>query len=147
MSEGWLIAHYVWTYGGDVLGILCILAAFRWGGHTERWVAGTFLAGSLLTFTVAYLRLEPVPNRHPFVMVIDMVVLAIFVTLSLRSRRPWTLVLAAFQFNDVLTYPAAWLSNMDTFTFLTALEFWSGWGLIPLLAWGTWEHARGARQA
>ncbi len=145
MYEAWLILHYVWTYGGDIAVVLCTAAAFRWGGRVERWGAGIYFVGGLLSFAVAHLRLEKVEGPHLLIMVIDVAVLLAFARLSLWSRRPWTLVLTAFQFNDVMIYPAAYLSHMDTFTFLTALGFWGGWALLAVLTWAIWDHARRQR--
>ena len=142
MSEGWIIAHYVWTWGGNVAAALVCAFAFWRGGPVEKRGAAIILAGWLLTLLVVYLHIERIHGVHYYIMAIDTAVLIGFTALSLRSRRLWTLFMAAFQLNDVMTHFAAFVPGMDTYTYVTAIGFWGGWGLIFILTWGTWDHMR-----
>ncbi|MEI9903976.1 MAG: hypothetical protein WDN06_08335 [Asticcacaulis sp.] len=143
MPDGWLIAHWIWNYGGDLAMAACCTAAFRRGGPVERRGAAILLAGWILTLLVVYLRIERAQHGiHYVLFAIDSVVLVAFTWLSLWSRRLWTVVLAAFQLNDVLTHLAALSPKMDTFTYITALGIWGGWGLVAVLGWAVWDHDR-----
>ncbi len=145
MSKGWLIAHYVWTEGGNLAAGICCALAFWLGGSAERRGAGILLGGWLLTLLVVLLHIERIYGVHAYIMAIDTAVLVGFTALSLWSRKPWTIFLAAFQLNDVMTHVVELMFGMDTYTYVTLIGFWGGWALLPPLMWGTWQNARQAR--
>jgi hypothetical protein len=74
---------------------------------------------------------------------IDIIALLTFVILSLWSRRIWTLLISAFQLNAVMSHFVGRLPiHVDTYTLITALSLWGGYGLTFALMAGMWQVER-----
>ena len=81
---------------GPLLLAVCVYAWLR-GGADERVVAATCLAGTLATM----LAISPLRQRYAGVeeglLLVDLAVLAGFITVALRSKRFWPLWVAGLQ--------------------------------------------------
>lgn len=139
MPKGWLIAHLVWAYGGTLAAVIVGGWALWRGGPPERRGAAIMLLSWFIT--------PLVDNHHGFrygMMLVDALTDAGYVVLSLRWRRVWTLLIAAFQLNGVLTHFAAVLVAMSTWAYITAADVWGGIGIVAIMGWnmGQLEKAR-----
>lgn len=123
--------------------LVCGLAMWR-GDRSARWIAAAFLAnwvGSLL-----------VHRRHGQgtdfgVLVIDIVTLAVFVWVSMRTRRVWTIIASAFMTIIVASHVAVMIDLRVTINTLKAsMAIWS-YGVLACIAFGTWTSMRRSDQA
>ena len=114
--------------------LVCSLAMWR-GDQPARWIGAAFLAswvGSLLV------------NRHdPYnadygILAIDVLTLMIFVWVSIRSRRLWTVIAAAFQMIIVASHIAVMIDlRVSLNTLRVSMAIWS-YGILACIAFGAW---------
>lgn len=122
-----------------ILAILvCGLAMWR-GDRSARWIGAAFLAdwlGSLLVYR------RHVQSADYGVLVIDIVTLAAFVWISMRTRRIWTIVASAFMAIIVASHVAVMIDLRVTINTLKAsMAIWS-YGVLACIAFGTWAAER-----
>ena len=128
-----------------LLLVAVILYALLRGGRDERVVALLCLAGVIGT----ELLLPPPDQRFAGielgVMAVDLVLLAGFVAVALRSARFWPLWVAGLQLTAAMGHL---LKGIDTgllpHAYGAALTFWS-YPILLILAAGTWRHYRRRR--
>ncbi len=134
--------EFLWAWGGFTAAtIVCALAAWR-GGWAERTVGAT-----LWVAWVASLLIESHgPDRPGLqVILIDWFVLFVFVAVSLKERRIWTLLLVASQVDDVASHATAHLLHYGLYSYITATGIWGGQFLIGCLAAGLIGYRRRSR--
>ena len=133
-----MILHFIWQWFGTMLMVgTCLWALWR-GEAPERWGGGILVVGLFLSIIVQMTRSKDVYDGLGYVLV-DVAALIAFVTLSLWSRRIWTLFISAFQLNAVISHFAQHLSShVDIYTQITAVVLWSGYGLTFALMAGMW---------
>jgi len=125
---------------------ICLYALWR-GGRDERMVAATCLVGTLATM----MAISPRPVRYAGfeqgLALVDLGVLAAFITVALTSRRFWPLWVAGFQLTTTLGHGfKAFESDLVPHAYGAALQFWS-YPILLILAAGTWRaHRRRARR-
>jgi hypothetical protein len=126
---------------------VCLYALWR-GGADERIVAITCLAGTAATM----LAVSPLRQRYAGVeeglLLVDLAVLAGFITVALRSKRFWPLWVAGLQLTTSLGH---FLKGIDQDllprAYGAALQFWS-YPILLILAVGTFRsHQRLRRTA
>ena len=128
-----------------LLLVAVILFALLRGGRDERIVALLCLAGVIGT----ELLLPPPDQRFAGmelgVMAVDLVLLAGFIAVALRSARFWPLWVAGLQLTAAMGHL---LKGIDTdllpHAYGAALTFWS-YPILFILAVGTWRHYRRRR--
>ena len=128
---------------GPLLLAVCLYAWLK-GGGDERVVAATCLAGTAATMLV----ISPLRNRYSGVeqglMLVDLAVLAGFITVALRSKRFWPLWVAGLQLTTSLGHI---LKSVDQDllprAYGAALQFWS-YPILVILAVGTFRSHRRA---
>ena len=123
----------------------CGYAAWR-GGVAERWGAG-------IQFTTSFASLPAViiagaagwETGQGALLLVDLIALAAFMTLALRSTAFWPLWVAGFHLDAVLTHFAKLIAP-DTLPKGYALlqGFWA-YPLMAALVVGAWHHARAGR--
>jgi len=126
---------------GPLLLAVCLYAWLK-GGGDERVVAATCLAGTAATMLV----ISPLRNRYSGVeqglMLVDLAVLAGFITVALRSKRFWPLWVAGLQLTTSLGHI---LKSVDQDllprAYGAALQFWS-YPILVILAVGTFRSHR-----
>ena len=126
---------------------ICLYALWR-GGRDERIVAIICLGGVFATMlTVSPLTMRYVGFEEGLALV-DLAVLAGFVTVALHSRRFWPLWVAGFQLTTTLGHGFKVLdSDLLPGAYGAALQFWA-YPILAVLAIGTWrEHHRQRRAA
>lgn len=84
--------------------LLVLLFAFRRGRLDERWAAGICFAATLLSMAVNSPQNMKYENVEYGVLAVDVLVLAAFVTLALRSARFWPLWIAGLQLSTLLAH-------------------------------------------
>lgn len=123
--------------------LICGLAIWR-GDQATRWIGATFLVswlGSLLVhrgdaFSAEY-----------GILAIDIATLAIFVWISIRSRRLWTIAASAFITIIVASHIATMIDLRVTLnTLRVSMAVWS-YAILACIAFGTWTAARQRRHA
>ena len=130
---------------GPLLLAVCLYAWLR-GGWDERIVAVTCLAGTVATM----LAVSPLHRRYSGVeeglLLVDLAVLAGFVTVALRSKRFWPLWVAGLQ---LTTFIGHVLKGVDQDllprAYGAALQFWS-YPILVIVLVGTYRHHRRLRQ-
>ncbi len=134
--------EFVWQWTGTILLVGgCLWALWR-GGPPERWGGGLLLGAFGLTVLAQILQPRDVYDGVSIVMV-DVAALIAFVVLSLWSRRIWTIFMAAFQLNTVISHFAVYLSShVDMYTQITAVGLWGGYGVSLALIAGMWRVER-----
>lgn len=114
------------------------------GGADERFVAAICLGGTVATM----LTVSPLGQRYQGIeegiFLVDLAVLAGFVTVALRSRRFWPLWVAGLQLTTSIGHMLKGV-NQDLLpqAYGAALQFWS-YPILIILAVGTYRaHRRG----
>lgn len=122
-----------WVYGAFALAIVvCCWALWR-GGPVERIGAATILSAWCLTLMMP----PPEPGQPGLaVLAIDIVTLIILATLSVKSRRLWTVFATAFQLDAVTSSFITIITGFDGWSYVTGLGVLSGEGLLISLAAG-----------
>ncbi len=129
------------TIGDVLLFSTCAWALWR-GQAPERWGAAILLIAVGLTDLVQTQHLYRDGPVWDYVAV-DVAGLLAFVILSLWSRCIWTLFISAFQLNAVMSHFVGRLPiHVDTYTLITALSLWGGYGLTFALMAGMWQVER-----
>lgn len=124
--------------------IVAIVAAFRWGGRTERLTATMLLVATVLTAlgrstgAIRFRHVDPLP------LATDLLLAAGLTMLAVRRQTGWLIAMAAVQMVTTLAHLSKLLNPQ---TFKTA--YWlaasiSSWPTLILLGWGIWKHRRGA---
>jgi hypothetical protein len=126
---------------GPLLLAVCIYAWLR-GGTDERAVATTCLAGTLATVLV----ISPLRQRYAGVeeglLLVDLAVLAGFITVALRSKRFWPLWVAGLQLTTSLGHIMKGIDqDLLPRAYGAALQFWS-YPILIILAVGTYRSHR-----
>jgi hypothetical protein len=123
-TGGLLVSAYQlppWVWPAVLVGV-CAIAVWR-GGDEERLGAGTILLGWSLSSLVFKAYSE---ETQWAMLAIDAAEFAVFLWLALRSRRYWTLFVAAFKLLIVITHIAHALDNsVSGWAYLTAVLLWS----------------------
>jgi len=125
---------------------VCLYAWLR-GGGDERVVAATCLAGTFATMVV----ISPLRQRYSGVeeglMLVDLAVLAGFVTVALRSKRFWPLWVAGLQLTTSLGHILKGIDqDLLPRAYGAALQFWS-YPILVILAVGTFRSQRRLRRS
>ena len=114
--------------------LVCGLAMWR-GDRSARWIGAAFLAdwlGSLLVHR------QQVHSADYGVLALDVVTLAAFVWISMRTRRLWTIVASALMAIIVASHVAVMIDFRVTINTLKAsMAIWS-YGVLACIAFGTW---------
>ena len=135
--------EYIWAWGGFALATIVCAAALIWGGTAGRVVAATFWIAWVLSLLVA----SHDPHRPGIqVDLIDVVVLVVFVVVSFRTRRLWTMFAAACQLDDVVSHFGGRLLHYGISSTITATGIWGGYALIACIAAGIVTHQRELRR-
>ena len=129
-----------------VLLAVCLYAWWR-GGADERVVAMTCLAGTAATLLVV----SPLRQRYASVeeglLLVDLAVLAGFITVALRSKRFWPLWVAGLQLTTSIGHALKGIDqDLLPRAYGAALQFWS-YPILVILAVGTYRRQRRLRQA
>jgi hypothetical protein len=125
---------------------ICLYALWR-GGRDERLVASLCLAGTLATM----LAVSPLAIRYRGVegglALVDLGVLAGFVTVALTSQRFWPLWAAGFQLTTAFGHGLKAIdANLLPQAYGAALQFWA-YPILIILAVGTWRRQRRLHRA
>jgi hypothetical protein len=126
--------HLYWT----LLALTCGYAFIR-GGRDERVVAIVCAVASILTAFV----LSPWSQRYSQIesgeLVVDLVVLAAFVAVALRSDRFWPLWVAGLQLTSSLAHLMKGI-NLELLpqAYAAATKFWS-YPILFIILVGTWR--------
>jgi hypothetical protein len=125
---------------------ICLYALWR-GGRDERLVASLCLVGTLATM----LAVSPVAVRYRGVeggmALVDLGVLAGFVTVALTSQRFWPLWVAGFQLTTAFGHGLKAIdANLLPQAYGAALQFWA-YPILIILAVGTWRRQRRLHRA
>ena len=132
---------------GPLLLAVCLYALWR-GGPDERVVAITCLAGTAATMLV----ISPLRQRYTGVeeglLLVDLAVLAGFITVALRSKRFWPLWIAGLQLTTSIGHVLKGIDqDLLPRAYGAALQFWS-YPIVLILAVGTYRrHQRQLRAA
>jgi len=131
---------------GPLLLAVCIYAWLR-GGTDERAVAATCLAGTLATLLV----ISPLRQRYAGVeeglLFVDLVVLAGFIAVALRSKRFWPLWVAGLQLTTSLGHILKGIDqDLMPRAYGAALQFWS-YPILLIVAVGTYRSHRRLRRS
>lgn len=116
--------------------------ALWWGRSDERIVASACLLASIATrFTVS-----PLTERYTSVetglLVIDIALLATFVTIALRSQRFWPLWIAGLQLTNSMAHLMKAVEvDLLPRAYAAAAVFWA-YPILIILAIGTWRSHR-----
>jgi len=118
--------------------LVCGLAMWR-GDRSARWVGAAFLAdwlGSLLVY-----RRDPYHADYG-ILAIDVATLVVFVWISMRTRRIWTIVASAFMAIIVASHLAVIIDLRVTLgTLFIGMAMWS-YGVLACIAFGAWAARR-----
>jgi hypothetical protein len=120
---------------------VCLYACWR-GGADERVIALTCLGGTTATLLV----ISPLRLRYTGVeeglLLVDMAVLAGFITVALRSNRFWPLWIAGLQLTTSIGHILKGIDqDLLPRAYGAALQFW-GYPILIILAVGTYRRHR-----
>ena len=136
--------EFIWAWGGFALATIVCAAALIWGGSTERMIAATLWGAWVISLIV-----ESHSSKGPGdqVILIDIFVLFVFIAVSLKTRRLWTLFAAASQVDDVASHFGARLLHWGLYSYVTATGIWGGYFLIGCIVAGIAGHRWRLRRA
>ncbi len=124
------------------------VSVYAWwrGGADERIVAATCLAGTAATL----LAVSPLQQRYSGVeeglLLVDLAVLAGFVTVALRSNRYWPLWVAGLQLTTSIGHVLKGIDqDLLPRAYGAALQFWS-YPILLILAVGTFRRDQRLRR-
>jgi hypothetical protein len=125
----------------SLLFSICLYALWR-GGRDERLVALLCLLGTFATL----LAVSPLSERYEGVenglALVDLAVLAGFVTVALTSQRFWPLWVAGLQLTTACGHGLKAIdSHLLPQAYGAALQFWA-YPILIILAAGTWRRQR-----
>jgi hypothetical protein len=125
----------------SLLFSICLYALWR-GGRDERLVALLCLLGTFATL----LAVSPLSERYEGVenglALVDLGVLAGFVTVALTSQRFWPLWVAGLQLTTAFGHGLKAIdSHLLPQAYGAALQFWA-YPILIILAAGTWRRQR-----
>jgi hypothetical protein len=140
------LIDFIWQYGVAAIATFVCGWAMSYGGRTERFAAVVLLSSWMLTLIV---QAQTGDGPGIWVKLIDIVVLILFVGMSLKSRKLWTVFMAAFQFDAVVGHAAATLVHFGRYPSAVAVGLWGGQGLLYVLIAGTlsYRHSEKRRWA
>ena len=125
----------------SILILSCGYAMFR-GRADERMVAGVCIAASVISVAV----LSPMSVRYSTIeegeMAVDLVVLAVFLLVALRSDRFWPLWITGLQLTTTLAHMLKAVDfKLLPFAYGAAERFWS-YPILVIIAVGAWRQHR-----
>ena len=125
----------------SILILSCGYAMFR-GRADERMVAGVCIAASFISVAV----LSPMSVRYSTIeegeMAVDLVVLAVFLLVALRSDRFWPLWITGLQLTTTLAHMLKAVDfKLLPFAYGAAERFWS-YPILVIIAVGAWRQHR-----
>ena len=138
------LLNIIWVYGGlawatFVCGMTC------WLGGTAERIGGVTV---WLAWVLSLVLFVPGPKGPGIATtIIDCTALAVFVILSLRTRRLWTVFAAACQLDDIMSHVVAQLSHFQLYSHIVAAGIWGGEGLLACLIAGTIGYRRRLKRA
>lgn len=125
---------------------VCLYAWWR-GGSDERMVAAACLAGTAATLLVVSPLRERYASLEEGLLLVDLAVLAGFITVALRSKRFWPLWVAGLQLTTSLGHILKGVDqDLLPRAYGAALQFWS-YPILVILAVGTYRQHKRLRQA
>jgi hypothetical protein len=124
-----------------LLVLACGYALWR-GGSDERIVASTCLIATLATrFAISPLTVRYTSIENGL-LIIDLLMLATFVAIALRSSRFWPLWIAALQLTNSMAHLMKAIEwDLMPVAYRAAAVFWS-YPILLILALGTWRGRR-----
>lgn len=125
----------------SILLLSCGYAMIR-GRTDERTVAGVCIAASVISVAV----LSPMSVRYSTIeegeMAVDLVVLAVFLLVALRSDRFWPLWITGLQLTTTLAHMLKAVDfKLLPFAYGAAERFWS-YPILVIIAVGAWRQHR-----
>lgn len=125
----------------SILLLSCGYAMIR-GRADERMVAGVCIAASVISVAV----LSPMSVRYSTIeegeMAVDLVVLAVFLLVALRSDRFWPLWITGLQLTTTLAHMLKAVDfKLLPFAYGAAERFWS-YPILVIIAVGAWRQHR-----
>jgi hypothetical protein len=139
------IALPLW-FGTLVTALVCGAALWK-GGTEERLVAGALALNVILC---AKLRDISWPHVQLGEFAIDVLTLAFFVAVALRTPKYWPLAAAAFQLLGVMTHVAKLIDPLlQQWAYITAGIIWTYMLFAAILTgtWNSWRARRGPQPA
>ena len=128
-----------------ILVAVCVYAWLR-GNIDERLVAATCLAGTVATLLVVSPMRQRYVGLEEGLLLVDLAVLAGFVTVALRSKRFWPLWVAGLQLTTSLGHILKGVDrDLLPWLYGAALQFWS-YPILVILAVGTYRHHQRLRR-
>ena len=137
------LINFIWQYGGALLATLVCGWSMVRGGPTERFAAVVLLVSWYLTLI---LQTHRQADPGIWVKLIDLTVFILFAAMSLKTRKLWTLFIAALQLDTVVGNLAAQLAGFGQYPAAVAAGLWGGYGLLIALAAGTISHQLSERR-
>lgn len=120
--------------------ILCVAYALRRGGAPERVGAAVIIAGYLLTILVQRAYADRFNSIGFGVLLVDILVFAAFLILSLRANRFWPIWMTGLQGVSVMIHAAITLNpGVIPWAYAFGLAIWS-YPILILLAVATRRH-------
>ena len=112
------------------------------GGREERIVALVCVGASLASLAVFLPASVSYRDFQPRVAIIDLIVLAAFVMIALRTRRFWPLWVAGLQLTTTVGHVLKLIEpTLVPVAYGASLAFWS-YPILLILAIGTWRGRR-----
>ena len=124
-----------------LLFVVCGYALVR-GGREEKIAAMVCAAASLASLAVFLPAAVSYRDFQPRVALIDLVVLAVFVAIALRTCRFWPLWVAGLQLTSAFGHILKLLDpNLLPIAYAVSLASWS-YPILAIIALGTWRTQR-----
>ncbi len=137
------LVNFIWQYGGVALAIVVCGWSLVYGGASER-----FAAAVILSAWVFMLLVQSHTQSGPgiWVELSDIAVLLLFLGMSLKVRKLWTIFMAALQLDAVVGHFTAKLAHYELYPYVVAVGLWGGYGLLIVLMVAVINHRRAIKR-
>ena len=135
----------LYVYGFWVALPLTCLAAFLWGGRTERVMSLLFLLALVATTAVLRSYADPFSSTRVALVAVDCVVLLSIVVAAMRSGRGWLIWASAFQIVATTAHLSRLILPGLSRLAYGLMEGASGWPVLLALMTGIWQYHRRSR--
>lgn len=131
---------FLYVYLFDALLVCAVLAAWQWGGRTERSVAGCYMAAAVLSVMLGSREAAGWSGFQSGLLLVDAALLCALGWFAVRTGKTWIVVSAALHLLSTLAHFASWAGAAFWKLGYALMEGASSYPSVILLGFAIWRH-------